>query len=206
MKKKSLKGFTLAELLIVMAVIVVLAAIAIPTFAKQLETARESSDVENIRAAASEAFAETYTTYITDDQVQAGDVYYSTVYRVKFNQHEADFQYMTPVIEIGTSNDPNHNPNAANADSDADAVSGAVTIRKTPAGLLPNGADGVEAPLPGDAYLQFQFTVTPKGYFYLTDILGVATNPPDVEKAFNANADDAPDTFILAANSLQPDD
>lgn len=57
MKVKSSKGFTLAELLIVMAIIVVLAAVAIPTFGRQLETARETSDMETLRNAYEEALA-----------------------------------------------------------------------------------------------------------------------------------------------------
>ena len=47
--KTNQKGFTLAELLIVMAIIVVLAAVAVPTFGKQLETSRETSDMELVR-------------------------------------------------------------------------------------------------------------------------------------------------------------
>lgn len=205
MKTMKNQGFTLAELLIVMAVIVVLAAIAIPTFAKQLETARESSDVENIRAAASEAFSETYTRYVTDDQVQPGDVYYSTIYRVKFTQHEVNFQYMTPVIEIGTSNDPNHDPNGNNADNDDDAVSGAVTIKKTPYNMAAAATNETNK-LPGEAYLQFQFTVTPKGYFYLTDILGTAYTDDFPESAFNLRNAKSTDYFLSPASqySLKP--
>ena len=49
MKKNNKKGFTLAELLIVVAIIAVLVAIAIPIFTSQLEKSRESTDAANIR-------------------------------------------------------------------------------------------------------------------------------------------------------------
>ena len=48
------KGFTLAELLIVVAIIAVLVAISIPIFTSQLEKAREATDAANIRAAYAE--------------------------------------------------------------------------------------------------------------------------------------------------------
>lgn len=44
-------GFTLAELLIVVAIIGVLVAISIPIFTAQLEKAREATDLANIRSA-----------------------------------------------------------------------------------------------------------------------------------------------------------
>ena len=50
-KKLNKKGFTLAELLIVVAIIGVLVAISIPIFTSQLEKAREATDAANIRAA-----------------------------------------------------------------------------------------------------------------------------------------------------------
>ena len=56
--KKNNKGFTLAELLIVVAIIAVLVAIAIPVFTTQLERSREATDLSNIRAAYAEAVAE----------------------------------------------------------------------------------------------------------------------------------------------------
>jgi len=49
--KKNNKGFTLAELLIVVAIIAVLVAIAIPVFTTQLEKSRESTDIANVRSA-----------------------------------------------------------------------------------------------------------------------------------------------------------
>ena len=61
-KKNNKKGFTLAELLIVVAIIAVLVAIAIPIFTAQLEKAREATDVANIRSAYAEAAAEAITT------------------------------------------------------------------------------------------------------------------------------------------------
>ena len=53
-KKNNNKGFTLAELLIVVAIIAVLVAIAIPVFTSQLEKSREATDAANIRAAYAE--------------------------------------------------------------------------------------------------------------------------------------------------------
>ena len=56
MKKiKNTKGFTLMEMLIVVAIIAILVAIAIPTFTAQLEKAREAADIANIRSKYSEA-------------------------------------------------------------------------------------------------------------------------------------------------------
>ncbi len=56
-KMNEKKGFTLAELLIVVAIIGVLTAIAIPVFSAQLEKSRESTDLSNARAAYAEVTA-----------------------------------------------------------------------------------------------------------------------------------------------------
>ena len=62
MEKNNRKGFTLAELLIVVAIIGVLVAIAIPVFTAQLEKAREATDLANVRS----AYAEMMASYLTD--------------------------------------------------------------------------------------------------------------------------------------------
>lgn len=49
--RRSKKGFTLAELLIVVAIIAVLVAISIPIFTSQLEKSREAVDLSNVRSA-----------------------------------------------------------------------------------------------------------------------------------------------------------
>lgn len=60
MQNKS-KGFTLAELLIVVAIIAVLVAISIPIFSSQLEKSREATDLANIRSAYAEVMADATT-------------------------------------------------------------------------------------------------------------------------------------------------
>ena len=62
--KKNKKGFTLAEMLIVVAIIAVLVAIAIPFFTSQIEKSREAADLANVR----NAYAEIMTAAITEDK------------------------------------------------------------------------------------------------------------------------------------------
>lgn len=57
------KGFTLMEMLIVVAIIAILVAIAIPTMSNQLEKAREATDAANIRA----DYAEIMVEYLNSD-------------------------------------------------------------------------------------------------------------------------------------------
>lgn len=59
--KKKRKGFTLAELLIVVAIIAVLVAIGIPIFTSQLEKSREATDAANIRVQYAQVMAEAIT-------------------------------------------------------------------------------------------------------------------------------------------------
>lgn len=59
-------GFTLAELLIVVAIIGVLVAISIPIFSSQLEKSREATDLANVRSAYAKIMAEAIDTEIPE--------------------------------------------------------------------------------------------------------------------------------------------
>ena len=60
-KMKNKKGFTLMEMLIVVAIIAILVAIAIPTFASSLNKARVATDEANIRAGYASVMADVLT-------------------------------------------------------------------------------------------------------------------------------------------------
>ncbi len=68
--RENKKGFTLAELLIVVAIIGVLVAVSIPIFTNQLEKSREATDVANVRS----AYAEVMTQYLEDGSATNMDV------------------------------------------------------------------------------------------------------------------------------------
>ncbi len=61
-KKLNKKGFTLAELLVVVAIIGVLVAISIPIFTSQLEKSRDAVTLANLRS----AYAEAQASYLTE--------------------------------------------------------------------------------------------------------------------------------------------
>ena len=69
--KKNTKGFTLAELLIVVAVIAVLVAISIPIFTTQLHKSRVAADWANVRAYFGEIQADYMTTGEKNPKVPA---------------------------------------------------------------------------------------------------------------------------------------
>ncbi len=70
LNRKNKKGFTLAELLIVVAIIAVLVAIAVPLFVGSLNKAQEARDKANIRAVRGTAVV-----YLLENA--NGDVWYS---------------------------------------------------------------------------------------------------------------------------------
>ena len=76
MKKmmKNRKGFTLMEMLIVVAIIAILVIIAIPTFNSALAKARAATDVANIRSGYAAALVEAMTNGV--DQTADKNTYY----------------------------------------------------------------------------------------------------------------------------------
>ena len=72
LKKMNKKGFTLAELLIVVAIIAVLVAISIPIFTSQLKKARLATNQANARAAHAAVVAE-----LLDEQKNDGQADYT---------------------------------------------------------------------------------------------------------------------------------
>ena len=66
------KGFTLMEMLIVVAIIVILVAISVPTFTSQLKKSRDAANDANERAAKAAATA----TYLTSEDIWDATRYY----------------------------------------------------------------------------------------------------------------------------------
>lgn len=83
--KQNRSGFTLMEMLIVIALIAVLVAIAIPAIASQLERSREAADLANVRAAYAQVSAEALL----------GDPQFAVTVALK--QKQADWQSANPV-------------------------------------------------------------------------------------------------------------
>ena len=83
--KQNRNGFTLMEMLIVIALIAALVAIAIPTIASQLERSREAADLANVRAAYAQVSAE----------AMLGDPQFTVT--VDLKQKQADWQSADPV-------------------------------------------------------------------------------------------------------------
>lgn len=160
MKKNNKKGFTLAELLIVVAIIAVLTAIAIPVFTSQLEKSREATDISNIRAYYAEIVPAILTGDLTGETgatttnvsgktatisksikgISANDTFDVTVAAVTFQQQQAGWQ--TASFEIA-------------------GVKGSPTSTAT---------DGVAQWASTSASVKYTFTVQTDGDYLLTSI------------------------------------
>lgn len=89
--KNKRNGFTLAELLIVVAIIGVLVAVSIPVFSQQLEKSREATDLANVRAKYAEVKAEAMTATTA----------YPISKSVPLKQKQSDWQYYEPAVIAG---------------------------------------------------------------------------------------------------------
>lgn len=112
--KQNRKGFTLAELLIVVAIIAVLVAVAIPVFSAQLEKSREATDVANIRS----AYAEIVTKYLENPSTSV------TPITVKVQQRVGGCQTTSPTPKL------TYQGNGAQAEFDLGPVLSAALLKK----------------------------------------------------------------------------
>ena len=118
MKRNNKKGFTIVELVIVIAVIAILSAVLIPTFGGIIEKANASADVQEARNA--------YTKYITDmedytnglptfDYVKQNGKFYNVDDEFKVVTVEGDVFY----LDAATGN-VLHTAACADVETDAD--------------------------------------------------------------------------------------
>jgi len=129
MKKKH-SGFTLAELLIVVAIIGVLVAISIPIFTSQLEKSRESTDLANVRG----MYAEVMAAAITEDStavhngepIHQGDDYVAVLSPISQKDPEWHVSNGHPTIGGVSENDHVHWSGTPEA-------GGSCTLRYSPA-------------------------------------------------------------------------
>ena len=115
--RENKKGFTLAELLVVVAIVGILVAISIPVFTAQLGKAREATNNANLRAAKAAAVSE----YLTGDKNNGQNGYYK-------------YAVDTGAIEILTT-EPSANDRGTeaviNATGDATGAVSKTTVYKT---------------------------------------------------------------------------
>ena len=88
--KQNSNGFTLMEMLIVIAIIAILIAIAIPVFASQLERSREAADLANVRS----AYAQVST------EAQLGNP--ASTVTVDLRQKQEDWQSIDPINMVSS--------------------------------------------------------------------------------------------------------
>lgn len=91
-KMKNSKGFTLMEMLIVVAIIAILVAIMIPSVTSALEKSRESADAANIRA----AYAEVMTAALTGETTNLTT---TGAYTVQYKNTEGQYVATIPMTQ-----------------------------------------------------------------------------------------------------------
>ena len=91
------KGFTLAELMVVVAIIGVLVAVSVPIFNSQLEKSREATDLANVRS----AYAQVMTEAISKDGIPEPVA-------VFLKQTQKDWQTKLPITIGGVTFDGNN--------------------------------------------------------------------------------------------------
>lgn len=109
-KMTNKKGFTLMEMLIVVAIIAILVAIAIPTVTSALENSRESTDAANIRS----AYAEIMMMSMTGETTSTNSAYTITVNSgvyiatIEMTQKKTgwDNKTITNIVGQNTASDP----------------------------------------------------------------------------------------------------
>ena len=96
-KLNSKKGFTLVELLIVVAIIAILVAVSIPMVGGSLEKARQATDDANERAARAAALV----TYMTDDNfTETETTYWYDAENGTVKKTESDAKQIQPYGQI----------------------------------------------------------------------------------------------------------
>lgn len=109
-KEKGKSGFTLAELLVVVAIIAILVAVSIPIFTGKLEKTREYTDVANMRAAKAAAInalinEEYKDTNIWNESTYNGITDYSAVYDANSGSFTKSYTGQEDAYGQGTETD-----------------------------------------------------------------------------------------------------
>ena len=101
MKKNNKKGFTIVELVIVIAVIAILSAVLIPTFGGVIDRANETSAQQAARSGYTDAYAKDLTDGVIDGKdsnnntltATSGDGYYVSGGSAYYQASKGDFTY-----------------------------------------------------------------------------------------------------------------
>lgn len=99
--KLNKKGFTLAELLVVVAILAILVAVSIPIFSGKLDKAKAATDEANVRAAKAAAV----TKYLQDEDTDGATYYYDAENGVVKGEATGINGYNQDKAETGATND-----------------------------------------------------------------------------------------------------